>query len=134
MYTIAEIKELMNMGFTPEQISRMGESGGKPARKAPGKVQPTAEQVPFVKKDGTTVMATPAQAKAWEAWRSAEHKSLDEVKAEYAEKREGYKPSEALVEAIKANRAAITRKVAVETYGFIGTKEDLRNLKDSICK
>lgn len=93
-----------------------------------------AKLVEFTKADGTTVTCTEAQAKAWEAYRSRSHKSLDEVKAEFTKAREAYKPSKALVDAIKANRAAITRKVAKEQYGFVGTKEDLKALKDSICK
>lgn len=90
--------------------------------------------VEFTKADGTTVQCTEAQAKAWEAYRSRSHKSLDEVKAEFTKAREAYKPSQALVKAIKADRAAITRKVAKEQYGFVGTKEDLKALKDEICK
>lgn len=90
--------------------------------------------VEFTKANGQTVQCTEAQAKAWEAYRSRSHKSLDEVKAEFTKAREAYKPSQALVKAIKADRAAITRKVAKEQYGFVGTKEDLKALKDEICK
>lgn len=93
-----------------------------------------AKLVEFTKADGSVVKCTEAQAKAWEAYRSRSHKSLDEVKAEFTKAREAYKPSQALVKAIKADRAAITRKVAKEKYGFVGTKEDLKALKDSICK
>lgn len=102
----------------------------KSASKGKGK----AKLVEFTKADGSVVKCTEAQAKAWEAYRSRSHKSLDEVKAEFTKAREAYKPSKALVDAIKANRAAITRKVAKEQYGFVGTKDDLKALKDSICK
>ena len=93
-----------------------------------------AKLVEFTKADGSVVKCTEAQAKAWEAYRSRSHKSLDEVKAEFTKARDAYKPSKALVDAIKANRAAVTRKVAKDQYGFVGTKDDLKALKDNICK
>ena len=93
-----------------------------------------AKLVEFTKADGTTVQCTEAQAKAWEAYRSRSHKSLDEVKAEFESKKASYKPSSALKDAIKRDRASITRKIAKEQYGFVGTKKDLQALKDSICK
>ena len=105
---------------------------GKP-KKSTGKAQPKAEKVAFTKLNGEVKMVSPAQAAVWEKAR-ANRKPLDEVKAEYERKHAAYKPSKALKDAIKANRAAITRKVAVEQYGFVGTKDDLKALKDSICK
>ena len=107
-------------------------SSAKQKKTANGKGK--AKLVEFTKADGTTVQCTEAQAKVWEAYRSRSHKSLDEVKAEFTKAREAYKPSQALIKAIKADRAAITRKVAKEQYGFVGTKEDLKALKDEICK
>jgi hypothetical protein len=41
-------------------------------------------------------------------------------------------PSEELIAAIKANRAEVTRKVAVEKYGFVGTKDELKALKAKV--
>lgn len=103
-------------------------------KKATGaKAQPKAEKVEFVKHDGTKVMCTPKQAKAWEAYRSREYKPLDEVKAEWEAKHKAYKPSKELKEAIKANRASITLAVAKEQYGFVGTKAELKALKDKVC-
>lgn len=99
-----------------------------------GKGKGKAKLVEFTKADGSVVKCTEAQAKAWEAYRSRSHKSFDEVKAEFTKAREVYKPSQALIKAIKADRASITRKVAKEKYGFVGTKDDLKALKDSICK
>ena len=107
---------------------------GKPAKKATGKAQPKAEKVAFTKHDGTVIYGTAKQVAAWEKWANREYKSLDEVKAEFTKARETYKPSQALIKAIKADRASITRKVAKEKYGFVGTKDDLKALKDSICK
>ena len=96
-----------------------------------------AKLVEFTKADGTTVQCTQAQAKVWEAWRdgSADRKASKEANlAKFEANREAYKPSKALKDAIKADRASITRKVAKEKYGFVGTKEDLKALKESICK
>lgn len=103
-------------------------------KKSTGKAQPKAEKVAFTKHDGSVIYGTPKQVAAWTKWQNREFKPLDEVKAEYEAKRSAYKPSKALKDAIKSNRAAITRKVAVEQYGFVGTKDDLKALKDSICK
>ena len=101
------------------------------ARKASPKL------VDFTKADGTVVKCTAAQAAAWGKFRDAsgERKAaFEEMKAGWATKREAYKPSKALVDAIKKDRASITRKIAKEQYGFVGTKDDLKALKDSICK
>ncbi len=134
-YTINEIKELMSMGFTAEQISRMcGDThmGAKGKKPCGAKAQPKAEKVEFVKHDGTKVMCTPKQAEAWNKWRSREYKPLDEVKAEWDKKHKAYKPSKKLIEAIKADRASITHKVAKDEYGFVGTKAELKALKDKV--
>lgn len=99
--------------------------------------QPKAEKtVEFVKNNGEKVMATPAQAAAWDKYRNSGKGKVSkkEALAEWSKSREGYKPSKALVEAIKKDRTSITRKVAKEKYGFIGTKDDLKALKESICK
>jgi hypothetical protein len=132
-YTITEIKELMSMGFTPEQIARMCEDTpvkGKGKKPTGAKAKP--ELVEFVKHDGTKVMCTPKQAEAWNKWRSREYKPLDEVKAEWEAKHEAYKPSKKLIDAIKADRASITHKVAKEAYGFVGTKQELKDLKAKV--
>lgn len=125
-YTINEIKELMSMGFTPAQIASMNEDA--PARK--GK-KPTGAKAPelveFVKKDGTVKLVTPAQAAVWDAARNRQHKTLDEVKAEYDAKRKAFKPSKELIEALKAN-PIMTRKEAAK-LGFVGTKDELKALK-----
>ena len=134
-YTINEIKELMAMGWTPEQITRMCEDARTPAKgKKPtgSKAQPKAEKVEFVKHDGTKVMCTPKQAAAWEKYRSREFKPLDEVKAEWEAKHKAYKPSKELKEAIKTNRASITLEVAKKQYGFVGTKAELKALKAKV--
>lgn len=108
-----------------------------PARKGKkpcgAKAPKQAELVEFVKHDGTKVMCTPKQAEAWSKWRDREYKPLDEVKAEWDKKHKAYKPSKELKEAIKANRASITHAVAKEQYGFVGTKAELKALKDKVC-
>lgn len=110
----------------------MGSTPTKGKKPTGAKAQPKAEKVEFVKHDGTKVMCTPKQAKAWEKWRSREFKPLDEVKAEWEAKHKAYKPSKELKEAIKHDRASITLAVAKEQYGFVGTKAELKALKDKV--
>lgn len=106
-------------------------------KRGQGNSQPTVEKtVAYKKADGTTVMCTPEQAKAWDKFKansSVRKESFEQMKATWNAKREAYKPSEKLIKAIKTDRASITHKVA-KTYGFVGTKDDLKALKDSICK
>lgn len=102
-----------------------------------GKGKPAVELVEFKKANGETKMVTPAQAEAWTKYRDGagdRKAAFEQMKQDWTAKREGYKPSKALKDAIKANRASITHKVAKEQYGFVGTKKDLQALKDSICK
>lgn len=103
-YTINEIKELMSMGFTPEQIARM--SADTPAPKGKGKkptgakAQPKVEKVEYKKANGEVVMCTPAQAAHWDAWKANRStKTLDEVKAEF----EAYVPTPEHIAYMKAN-------------------------------
>lgn len=105
-------------------------ANNKPPRKGAGTAQPMVE---FTKRNGETKLVTPAQAAAWTKWQN-NSKSLDEVKAEFDSKRKAYKPSKELIEAIKLNRAAITLKIAKAQYGFVGTKADLYDLKNEVCK
>lgn len=96
-----------------------------------------AKTATFTKHDGTKVACTEAQAKAWEAYRDGYTNRVASKEANLAKfeaDRKAYKPSKALKDAIKADRASITRKVAAEKYGFVGTKDDLKALKESICK
>ena len=85
----------------------------------------------FTKKDGTKVACTPAQAKIWSAYvdraQNREHNL-----AEWEKSRKAYKPNKAIKDAIKAH-PTMTRKEAME-FGFVGTKEDLRNLKAQLLK
>lgn len=131
--TITLTQEQLNAAIATAVAQALASAGKKPA-KSTAKAQPKADLVPFTKHDGTVRMGTPKQVAAWTKWQNREFKPLDEVKAEYEAKRAAYKPSKALKDAIKANRAAITRKVAVKQYGFVGTKDELKALKDSICK
>lgn len=107
--------------------------GSKPSTSGKGK----AKDATFTKHDGTVVACTKAQAEVWGKYRDgyADRVASKEANlAKFEADRKGYKPSKALKDAIKADRASITRKVAKEKYGFVGTKEDLKALKDSICK
>lgn len=150
-YTINEIKELMAMGWTPEQIARL--CGDAPARKdkkptgKPARAHSAAEieaaieaskhapeLVEFKNKAGKVKFVTPAQAAAWDKYRNRNSKTLDEVKAEWEAKHKAYKPSKELKEAIKANRAGITLAVAKEKFGFVGTKQELKALKEKVLK
>lgn len=130
-YTITEIKELMSMGWTPEQISRLcGDAPAKGKKPTGAKAQPKAELVEFIKHDGTKVMCTPKQAAAWSKWRDREYKPLDEVKAEWDKKHKAFKPSKELIAALKAN-PVMTRKEAA-ALGFVGTKDELKALKHKL--
>lgn len=107
------------------------------ARKGKASAEATVELVEFKKADGTVVHCTPAQKEAWEKFRegsSDRKEKFEAMKAGWADARKAYKPSKALKEAIKKDRASITHKVAKAQYGFVGTKNDLKALKDSICK
>jgi hypothetical protein len=127
-YTITEIKELMAMGFTPEQIAHMCGDAPKGKGKKPTGAKAKPELVEFVKHDGTKVMCTPKQAEAWSKWRDRSNgKTLDEVKAEWEAKHKAFKPSNELVSALKA-KPTMSRKEAV-AYGFVGTKDELKALK-----
>ena len=106
-----------------------------PTKSASGKGK--AKTATFTKHDGTTVKCTQAQADAWTKYRDGYTDRVankEEALKVWADKRDAYKPTKALKDAIKANRASVTLAVAKEKYGFVGTKKDLATLKDSICK
>ena len=94
-----------------------------------GKVKDT----PFTKHDGSVIMCTKAQAEVYKKRQEGFANKEANLKA-WEEKRATYKPSQALIKAIKADRASITHKIAKEQYDFVGTKDDLRALKDKVCK
>lgn len=92
--------------------------------------------VQFKRADGTIRNVSEGQARAWEKFRAnapERRERFEKMKADWDEKRQAYKASKELIEAIKANRASVTRKIAKEQFGFVGTKEDLKKLKDEIC-
>ena len=64
------------------------------------------KDTPFLKKDGTTVMTTAAQAAQWEKYRNSAS-SLEQAKAATA----AFKWTPALDAAIKANPAITTREI-----------------------
>lgn len=85
--------------------------------------EPVVKDVPYTKADGTTIMASQAQVNAWNTGKAR----LEQESAAWSEKKEAYKPSQALVDALKAN-PAMSRKDAL-AYDFVGTKKDLAALK-----
>lgn len=126
----ARIKELMAIGatFAEAHAAALAEAVafGNKAKKPTGAKAP--ELVEFVKKDGTVKQVTAKQAAVWEAARNRSNgKTLDEVKAEYKAKHDAFKPSDALIQALKAN-PVMTRKEAAK-LGFVGTKDELKALK-----
>lgn len=106
--------------------------GGKKKTNERGNAQPTVEKVAYTKANGETVMASPAQVAVWEAHKANQTK-FEAMKAEWQTKREGYKPSKKLVDAIKSDRVGVTFAKAKE-LGFVGTKADLQALKAKLCK
>ena len=101
----------------------------KPTNAYKGKVK----DVPFTKHDGTVVMTTQAQADAW-AKRRDNFVDKETALKDWETKKAEYKPSQAFIDAIKADRSKITFEIAKKQYGFVGTKNSLKDLKDSICK
>lgn len=136
-FTQAQVEEIVALAVAKALAEA---SVGKGTRKATGNVQPKAEMVEYTNSKGETKLITRKQAENYAsrrhtdeekaAWKAKRAKGL----ADFESKREGYKPSKKLIEAIKSNRASITRQVAKDEYGFVGTKKDLQALKDSICK
>lgn len=127
------------MTFTQEELQAVIDKAvaqalaSKPTSAGKGK----AKTATFTKHDGTTVQCTPAQAEVWTKYRDGYADRVANKEANlkaWADKRESYKPSKALKDAIKTDRASITHKIAKEKYGFVGTKDDLKALKASICK
>lgn len=107
----------------------------KPTTTTKGKGK--AKLVEFTKHDGTVVKCTQAQADAWTKYRDGYTDRVASKEANLAKfeaDRKAYKPSQALIKAIKADRASITLAVAKAQYGFVGTKPDLKALKDKVCK
>lgn len=85
----------------------------------------TVEKVAYTKADGTTVMATPAQIAAWDAWKSREHMSLEELKAIPMPK-----ISKKVRTWVKAHPSASTKEVKAQFPEMRGLrKEQLRELK-----
>ena len=90
---------------------------------------------PETGKRDIAVKCTPGQKRAWEAHSNRTYVSAEERQerfAEHAEKMSTYKPSKALKDAIKRDRASITFAVAKEQYGFVGTKQTLKALKAEV--
>ena len=103
------------------------ESPKKPTVTVTGSAKPqVVKDVPFTKHDGTVVMATQAQVNAWTKRRENYVPKEDRL-AKWSEDRANFKPSQTLIDAIKA-KPTMTRKEAKE-LGFVGTSDDLWNFK-----
>lgn len=123
---IAALEESKNSSKKPSTSTKGGKGKGK-----------AKELVEFTKHDGTVVMVSPKQAEAWTKYRDG-YKSPEERKAQkeanlakWEADCKSYKPSKALVDAIKADRTKVTFKVAKD-MGFKGTKETLKALKEQV--
>lgn len=93
------------------------------------------EKIPYKKANGDIVMCTPKQVAHFEELKanaSERKERFEKVKAEWNAAHDAYTPSEELIKAIKANRAGITKAIAKEKYGFVGTKQELAALKDKV--
>lgn len=139
--TLTSIKAVVDnhesrLNTLENEVATLKESlKSKPSTSARGNAK--VKDTPFTKHDGTVVMTTKAQADAWAKHRDGYTDRVATKEAtlkEWEAKRAEYKPSKALLDAIKANRASITHKIAKEQFGFVGTKDDLKALKDSTCK
>jgi hypothetical protein len=127
-FTQAQVQEIVNQAVAQALASMQ-----KPTSTGKGK----AKTATFTKHDGTTVACTPAQKQVWEKHRDSYADRManrEQALAKHAQAMSTYKPSKALKDAIKADRASITFAVAKAQYGFVGTKQTLKALKDSICK
>lgn len=132
MYTLSEIKALVEMGFTPAQIASMDAKApvGKKAQKKSATKAKTATFMKYNVATGKRDIAVPCTEAQKAVWEKHEFKTFD---AEAWEKqRKAFKPSKALKDAIKAN-PVITRKQAKE-LGFVGTRDDLKALKAQVLK
>lgn len=136
----ARIKELMAMGATFAEAHKAALDEalafGK-GKKPTGKPAPApVEKVKYTKSNGEEIMCTPKQAARFEELKAnaPERKArFDAMCAERERKHAEYKPSKDLIEAIKTNRASITHEIAKTKYGFVGTRKELKALKDQVC-
>lgn len=103
-------------------------SKNKPANK--GKGSQTSSTRKTSKKSNTKLSST---KKVMKGKGKKSQPSFEERMNAWKEKRNAYEPSTKLINAIKRDRASVTLEKA-KTYGFIGTKQDLVNLKNEICK
>lgn len=134
-YTVEQISSLLTMGFTTEQIAQMCASGRKSSKSAPLSDAEHISRGDVKSANGhwRTVAQQANDAKLKEHAQERKE-AFDKMCAEWEKAHKKYKPSAELKAAIKADRCAITHKVAKEQYGFIGTKKELIALKESICK
>ena len=128
------------LSFTQEELNAIiagavAQALAQKPTKSAGKGKGKAKLVEFTKHDGTKVMTTEKQAAAWAKYRDGyvDRGTKEENLAKWKVAREAYKPTKALKDAIKKDRTKVTLEVA-KSMGFVGTKLDLKALKDDICK
>ena len=140
-----------NVTFTQAQVQdivaqavaqALAQVSAKPARKAPTSTKSKATKqnkggkFAFTKHDGTVVYAkSQKQLDAWTKYANRSYVTAEERQerfAEHAKAMQAYKPSKALKDAIRKDRASVTFAVAKEQYGFVGTKATLKALKAEV--
>ena len=132
-FTQAQVQDIVAQAVA----QALAQVSAKPARKAPTSTKSKAtKKFAFTKHDGTVVYAkSQKQLDAWTKYANRAYVSTEERQerfAEHAKKMSTYKPSKALKDAIRKDRAAVTFAVAKEQYGFVGTKQTLKALKAEV--
>ena len=137
-------RELKEMGLTPDQIANVLIANGQTAnasakgKKSTKKSAPKPELVEFRKADGTTKLVTPAQAAAWEKYRSREltEGQKNTITLIRESKVAEIDRTRALEKAlgIKANSLKNTACTCeeVRALGWKGTKAELKAIKAQI--
>lgn len=135
--TLTLTQEQLN-ALVAQAVAQALAVSGKKADKAPVRKASTksTKKFAFTKHDGTVVYAkSQKQLDAWTKYANRSYVSKEEREerfAEHAQKMQAYKPSKALKDAIRKDRASITFAVAKEQYGFVGTKATLKALKAEV--
>lgn len=134
-FTQAQVQDIVAQAVA----QALAQVSAKPARKAPTSTKSkksTTKKFPFTRKDGVVVYAkSQAQHDSWTKYANRSHVSKEEREERFAEHEQAmqaYKPSKALKDAIRKDRASITFAVAKEQYGFVGTKLSLKALKAEV--
>ena len=136
-FTQAQVQDMIAQAVAQALAQVSGVKADKaPTKKASSTKSKATKKFPYEKKDGTIAYArSQKQLDSWKAYASRSRVTAEEREerfAEHAEKMATYKPSKALKDAIRKDRASITFAVAKEQYGFVGTKLTLKALKAEV--